>query len=833
MMMKVTFRSKYLSFLFQISFFCALFKFTQAETIQGETSSCLTNNYMYECSDSCPCGFGTYEQAALIFNLVITIIGCIACLMVIHTGFTIKEMRDPPGDIFIGIAMACFILCASWTVQTILFLSDKSNEDSNIAVCQVTSYIDVLASTFIYLYNFAFFVFYYTLTRASLKVGKIPQSLYHLIPVVISLGLATVIYFFPSFLTAGVSDPSRLFGMSVYRRCSFKSTTNTNLEVASLIFYAVLPIFMYKATIKSLPECKKVARARYHLLRNYMKFVIFTSIINLFIISSGIYIAKHLPNLAEEIENDNTLNFGVRLASNLFRIMRPLVLCLIRLSDSTLTPYWIRNFWWSRLLCCPSRNKKNGLEVNLAGEVEREDLDGKKTFMTMTFRTIHKDLKNNPYVNEIKQALKVQVLYSILSSIHCYWRISKKTVLSNYAASTTGFKVDYQKIAKLTEKVDINDDILKRELPEMMKEVQRRRYKLIEGRLTVHAPALFGELIEMEKEQEKLVKSLNLEKNYQRIVTAKEGTGGKSGEFFFFSSDENLVIKTISKEELNTLLEILPDYVKHFKENPNSLIAKIFGVFTFERFNPYEQYHLLLMKNVCGYQSKFVERKYDLKGSTYTRFTVPLDENPSIYDLKHQQLKDIDFNRFEQKIHVSPNLREKALRALKADAQFMRKKGLIDYSLIVYIIDKESDEESDNSNKANNMVHNSLGNKPANDFGDSSNSFVPSTMLQFEISAPENLRGERAKSVETMNLGSPKKSSAEALRSMRSTKEDERHLYYHCGVIDYLNKYTWKKALEIWYKKIKTLNPNLNLSAQNSVRYAVRFSNYMAQVFSE
>lgn len=829
----MAFRRRSFPALFQILLFCALFRFTQAETIQEATSSCLTNNGMYECSDTCPCGFGDYEQAALIFNLVLTIIGCIACLMVIHTGLSIKEMRDPPGDIFLGLGIACFVLCASWTVQTILFLADESNEDSNIAVCQVTSYIDAVASAFIYLYNFAFFFFYFVLTRASLKVGKIPQSLYHLIPVVISLGLATAIYFLPSLFAPGMSNASNLFGMSVYRRCSFKSSTSSNLEIASLIFYIVLPIFMYKATTKSLPECRKIAQARYLLLRNYMKFVIFTSIINLLVISCGIYVAKHLPSLAEDIENDNLVNFGVRLASNLFRIMRPLILCLIRLSDSTLTPYWIRSFWWSRLLCCPGR-KKNDLEVNLAGEVEREDLDGKKTFMTMTFRTVHKDLKNNPYVNEIKQALKVQVLYSILSSIHCYWRISKKTVLSNYAASTTGFKVDYQKLAKLTEKVDINDDILKRELPEMMKEVQRRRYKLIEGRLTVHAPALFGELIEMEKEQEKLVKSLNLEKNYQRIVTAKEGTGGKSGEFFFFSSDENLVIKTISKQELNTLLEILPDFVKHFKENPNSLIAKIFGVFTFERFNPYEQYHLLLMKNVCGYQSKFVERKYDLKGSTYTRFTVPLDENPSIYDLKHLQLKDIDFNRFEQKIHVSPNLREKALRALKADAQFMRKKGLIDYSLIVYIIDKETSEDSDDPNKASNMVHNSLGNKSSNDFGDSSNSFVPtSAMLQFEISSPENLRGERAKSVETMHLGSGKKSSAEALRSMRSTKEDERHLYYHCGVIDYLNEYTWKKALEIWYKKIKTLNPNLNLSAQNSVRYAVRFNNYMTQVFSE
>jgi len=39
--------------------------------------------------------------------------------------------------------------------------------------------------------------------------------------------------------------------------------------------------------------------------------------------------------------------------------------------------------------------------------------------------------------------------------------------------------------------------------------------------------------------------------------------GGKSGEFFFFSYDNQLVIKTITRSELNVLKKINANYFKH------------------------------------------------------------------------------------------------------------------------------------------------------------------------------------------------------------------------------------------------------------------------------
>ena len=39
----------------------------------------------------------------------------------------------------------------------------------------------------------------------------------------------------------------------------------------------------------------------------------------------------------------------------------------------------------------------------------------------------------------------------------------------------------------------------------------------------------------------------------------------------------------MKEEELETMLKILPSYIKHHRKNPNSLLAKIFGVFTIKK----------------------------------------------------------------------------------------------------------------------------------------------------------------------------------------------------------------------------------------------------------
>ena len=52
------------------------------------------------------------------------------------------------------------------------------------------------------------------------------------------------------------------------------------------------------------------------------------------------------------------------------------------------------------------------------------------------------------------------------------------------------------------------------------------------------------------------------------------------------------------EDEFNTMIKILPGYIDHFSKYPDSLLAKIFGVFTVKK-EGMEQVHLMLMENTC------------------------------------------------------------------------------------------------------------------------------------------------------------------------------------------------------------------------------------------
>jgi 1-phosphatidylinositol-4-phosphate 5-kinase len=79
------------------------------------------------------------------------------------------------------------------------------------------------------------------------------------------------------------------------------------------------------------------------------------------------------------------------------------------------------------------------------------------------------------------------------------------------------------------------------------------------------------------------------------VFKAGEGAG-RSGSFFFFSNDSRFIVKTMSKGELKFFLTILPQYTQHLELNPNSLLAKILGVFTVQQ-KATDPVFVMLMEN--------------------------------------------------------------------------------------------------------------------------------------------------------------------------------------------------------------------------------------------
>lgn len=83
---------------------------------------------------------------------------------------------------------------------------------------------------------------------------------------------------------------------------------------------------------------------------------------------------------------------------------------------------------------------------------------------------------------------------------------------------------------------------------------------------------------------EQLEVSLDVNLNNESIKKTKESLGA-SGSFFFFSHDHRFVIKTIEEGDVSSLLDLLPHYYLHLMHEPNSILSRIFGLYTIEIAN--------------------------------------------------------------------------------------------------------------------------------------------------------------------------------------------------------------------------------------------------------
>ena len=141
-----------------------------------------------------------------------------------------------------------------------------------------------------------------------------------------------------------------------------------------------------------------------------------------------------------------------------------------------------------------------------------------------------------------------------------------------------------------------------------------------------------------------LEKSFSPYLNHSQVFKAGESSG-KSGSFFFLTHDERFMIKTIKQCELDLMLKILDSFVAHYHKYPNSLISKIFGVFTVKRQGT-SPITLCLMENtVMLTNDKMLQYKFDLKGSTHGRRTKGVVTSKT-------DRKDLDF------LHLKKSNRE-------------------------------------------------------------------------------------------------------------------------------------------------------------------------------
>jgi 1-phosphatidylinositol-4-phosphate 5-kinase len=97
---------------------------------------------------------------------------------------------------------------------------------------------------------------------------------------------------------------------------------------------------------------------------------------------------------------------------------------------------------------------------------------------------------------------------------------------------------------------------------------------------------------------------------------------GASGSFFFFSHDRKFLIKTMRLDEMNSFFSMIKSYYKHVKNNRDSILARIYGVYTIKLFD-IKPVHIMLMQNCMSISSAGESgsrlKIFDLKGSTFNR----------------------------------------------------------------------------------------------------------------------------------------------------------------------------------------------------------------------
>lgn len=94
--------------------------------------------------------------------------------------------------------------------------------------------------------------------------------------------------------------------------------------------------------------------------------------------------------------------------------------------------------------------------------------------------------------------------------------------------------------------------------------------------MEVYAGNMFMKVLSKEKKINPL-ESLNLKKNQENIDGVGESEGGKSGEFFFSSFDNKLMIKTVKKKDFDIFNKHFQDYFEYLLDiNPRSYITRVY-----------------------------------------------------------------------------------------------------------------------------------------------------------------------------------------------------------------------------------------------------------------
>lgn len=300
-----------------------------------------------------------------------------------------------------------------------------------------------------------------------------------------------------------------------------------------------------------------------------------------------------------------------------------------------------------------------------------------------------------------------------------------------------------------------------------------------------------------------------------KYIVSELFSPGKSKSFFYYSRDYRYIIKTVHHVEHRFMRKILPRYFQYIKDNPNTLLTRIYGLHRVKI--PYSsKIHFVVMANLFS-PDKDIHESYDLKGSTLGR---RVDED-ALGPNSLIPMKDLNWLEKDRKFRLGPEKQKIFLEQLEKDAKLLSSLKIMDYSLLVGIHNVSQSQEQRQLDRTLSVIQpKNLHSKFApSELKDSS--FQRTYAMDSQISESSKLISEN---------GQPSGNNSCFYREQGgffSSNEDNEpgDVIYYMGIIDILTPYNYAKKIEHHWKSLK-YDKNI-ISAVHPKNYSKRFLDFL------
>ncbi|CAD8084208.1 unnamed protein product [Paramecium sonneborni] len=737
--------------------------------------------------------------------LTFSIIGVLLSLFYIFIFFRIPKLHKSPGDIYFGMSIGELIIMLHYLTDSIVQLKSDMKNYSTSSLC----YINLVAFTFsvLLIYSYTIQLYMHMVIRLifTLQAKKINKWQGHLVTWIIS--------FFYALISLVSFQESYLCGVTL------SSTAPFTFIILLLSFFVVA--ITAKQYIKQQFECHQTSKLKkqgasfvYYITKLFIaQSIIMTSFI---LFAMAAYLLNQINKIPEKCSPKDQgwlaiLSFFAQISA----VTYPIVIPIIRYSDPFVLKHIRKYLFQHRQPLDTSdislivqsfhqssiQQKKISLDGLSQSLIEQNTLQleqqiFKNQHSSSDYLRSHTASSNgrprqltiqnkleDPFIHQLTNQLRSEIIKRIMALILLQEQDKIKSINQNQ---------NFKKIRRYQANQDYNEQyvftvnqIFLKQNFENHFQSQNKKFKMIS-----YAPVIFNILTKQDFDQLDIANCLDLETNQDQIRECAQTTGGKSGEFFFFNYNNKVLLKTISMTELQTLIEIIEQYFWHCTNNPNTLIAKILGIYTFEGFE-IGRISMILMKNIAKINKMAITRNFDLKGSSHDREVIKSTKSSGELNSQQQELivsnhivlKDLDFLKLEKQINISSEFSTVIYEQLEIDTLFLKSLGFMDYSLCLILVDWLS--------------------------------FYKSQLID-EIQDEELINKIINQKITRLQHCYP--------------SLIQKGFYYHIGIIDYLQKYNLQKITEKYAKKFMKLDSNLDTSSQNPYEYRKRFLIFMKKI---